>query len=120
MDYYKNLDLIKRWFTDNGGREDAVLLDGFVDSLIGTTHDGRAVYDLDKMIEEYGKNNDIDDAFEILDFIEYNIFNSLNSFGDASPVIIESMTWPLSMYKRQEAKEKKASSKKAISDGVIK
>lgn len=97
MDYNKKLNIIRQWVLDNGAREDAVLINGYVKSIIGTTHDGCVVYDYYKMIDEYCKNNN-SDALEASEYIDYNIINSLDYFGESAPVIVESMAWPLSLY----------------------
>ena len=74
-----NEDEEREWLLNNGGDEKTVMFrePSFPRSLVGVTTDGRAVYSLDKMIEEYADDNDCseDDA---ADFINYNTLGALH------------------------------------------
>lgn len=63
-----------------------LLIDYFDASLVGITTDGRAVYDYERMIDEYMEDYgcSLEDA---LDWIHYNTLGSLPYCGDAAPVI---------------------------------
>jgi len=69
--------------------EDIILIDDvdYCDALIGTTHDDRAVYDIDLMAKELMEKEGLseDDAF---DHIEFNIIRSLPYIKGKSPIII--------------------------------
>jgi hypothetical protein len=67
---------------------DAILWDGLDSAIIGFTNDGKAVYDIDKMIIETQQMNDI--SFE--DATEWVDFNILNAYvGEYTPVHIYSI-----------------------------
>ena len=69
---------------------DAVVFDNqsYDNSIIGTTFDGRAIYDFDKMAEELAHDEGwtINDA---IDWIEYNTFRALPYGGDKAPIIVQ-------------------------------
>lgn len=71
------------------GYEDVVILSDYSydDALIGVTHDNRAVYDYEKMIDWLVKkqNFTIDDAYELVD---YNTIRALPYAGPNAPIII--------------------------------
>lgn len=68
---------------------DAILWDGLDSAIIGFTNDGKAVYDIDKMIIETQQMNDI--SFE--DATEWVDFNILNAYvGEYTPVHIYSIS----------------------------
>lgn len=57
------------------------------DALIGVSHDGRAIYDFEKMIdwlvEEEGWTED-----EAVEWIEYNTIRALPYMGSDAPIIM--------------------------------
>ena len=57
-------------------------------SIIGTTFDGRAIYDYESMAMELMEDEGLsyDDA---VDWIEYNTIRSLGYFGSQAPVIVQ-------------------------------
>jgi len=62
-------------------------------ALIGVTHDGRAVYDFDKMVEWIAETEgcSYEDAME---WVDYNTIRALGYFGSDSPIV---------MYRLEEA-----------------
>jgi hypothetical protein len=64
---------------------DAIVLDGFNDALIGTTSDGRLVYDIGLMRKILIQRNKIEqiDADEYLDYRFFNAF-----FGTLNPIYV--------------------------------
>ena len=56
-------------------------------SIIGTTLDGRVIYELTLMVDEYMIENGCceEDAIE---WIEYNTMRALPYFGDKTPIIV--------------------------------
>lgn len=56
-------------------------------SIIGTTFDGRAIYDFDKMVEELMTDMGWAEE-EAIDWIEYNTFRALPYCGDKAPLIM--------------------------------
>ena len=74
------------------GYEDTVLFidDAFDKSVIGIDADGRAVYDFNKMVEEYMEDNDCsyEDAVE---WIEYNTLRALPYAGPRGPIVVTIM-----------------------------
>lgn len=59
----------------------------YADALIGITGEGRAVYDLNKMVECLVQNDGMAED-EALDFITYNTFRSLAYMGEKAPIIM--------------------------------
>lgn len=59
----------------------------YADALIGITEEGRAVYDLNKMVVCLVQNDGIIEA-EALDFIMYNTFRALPYMGEKAPIIM--------------------------------
>ena len=54
---------------------------------IGTTHDGRLIYDFHKMIE-YLMDEDGLEELEAIEFIEYNTLRAL-PYYNGSPLVVE-------------------------------
>ena len=71
------------------GAEDALIMDGFDDCIIGVTDDFgtiRVVYSVDKMIESLMSEGD-----SYADAREYLEFNTLTAWvGDNTPIYVES------------------------------
>lgn len=67
------------WLLENGGDEKTVMFrnPSFPRSLVGVTTDGRAVYSLDKMIQEFADDNDCSEE-DAADFIHFNTLGSLH------------------------------------------
>ena len=76
---------------------DTVVFDNhaYDNSIIGTTFDGRAIYDFDKMTEELMQDEGWTDQ-EAIDWIEYNTIRALPYGGEKAPLIV---------YTEQEAKQ---------------
>lgn len=59
----------------------------YADALIGMTGEGRAVYDLNKMVKCLVQNDGMTED-EALDFITYNTVRSLAYMGEKAPIIM--------------------------------
>lgn len=59
----------------------------YADALIGITEEGRAVYELNKMVECLVQNDGMTPE-EAADFIMYNTLRSLPYMGDKAPIIM--------------------------------
>ena len=72
--------------------EEVMLLDdeAFNESLVGVTHDMRAVYDYELMAKEYAEHNGID-LIEAMDHIDSNIIRSLPYLGDKAPIVMDGL-----------------------------
>lgn len=57
------------------------------DALIGVSHDGRAVYDYNLMIDWLIKEEGWTDN-EAIEFIEYNTIRAIPYFGEDAPIIM--------------------------------
>lgn len=68
---------------------DAVVFDNYAydNSIIGTTFDGRAIYDFDKMTEELMQDEGWTEE-EAIDWIEYNTLRALPYGGDKVPLVM--------------------------------
>ena len=86
-----NEKLLER-LQDNGIDEDeeVMLIDdpAFLDSVVGISSDGRAVYDYEIMAGELAKryHMSVEDAYEHIDF---NIVRALPHYGSKAPVIFD-------------------------------
>ena len=71
------------------GYEDVKYLTNFSydDALIGVTHDDRAVYDFDKMVDWLMTTQGYSQE-EAIEWIEYNTIRALPYMGPDSPVIL--------------------------------
>ena len=71
------------------GHEETLVFDNpdFDKAIIGVTHDGKAVYDYDKMVYCLMKEDKISEE-EAVDFIDYNTIRSLPYAGEYAPVIV--------------------------------
>lgn len=58
-------------------------------SIIGISTDGRVVYSLSKMIEEFSKENNISYE-EAVEFIDYNTLNAYFS-GGQMPIVVDDL-----------------------------
>ena len=67
----------------------SIVLDNesYDNSIIGTTLDGRVIYEFNSMVEEYMTDNDCCEE-EAIDWIEYNTIKALPYFGDKTPIIV--------------------------------
>lgn len=76
-------------FIEEAGHEDVVIFTDFdyKDAFLGLTHDGRAVYDYDLMVQYLVDTEEMtsDDAIE---WIEYNTIRSLPYAGPKAPVVL--------------------------------
>ena len=60
---------------------------GYDDALIGVSHDGRAIYDYNLMIDWLmSKENWSDD--EAVEWIEYNTIRALPYMGEGAPIVM--------------------------------
>lgn len=68
---------------------DAVIFinQAYDNSIIGTTFDGRAIYDFDKMVQELMTDEGWSEE-EAIDWIEYNTIRALPYCGDKPPLIM--------------------------------
>ena len=68
--------------------EDILLIDddAYCDSLVGITDEGRAVYDKDKMAEEYAAAYKCSYE-EAMEYIEYNVVRALPYYYERAPIL---------------------------------
>lgn len=71
------------------GYEDALCFENpnYDDAFIGMSHDGRAVYDYDKMVECL-MNEDNMSYEEAAEFIDYNTIRAIPYFGELAPIVV--------------------------------
>ena len=69
------------------GFNDAIVLDGFDEAAVGTTEDGRIVYDFDRMAEILCKRDEMSKE-EAEEYLDYNVALTLPSWGDKKPIIL--------------------------------
>lgn len=80
---------IAAWAEDNGVEEGVLLLTNhsYDNSIIGVTEDGRAIYDMNKMVGEFAEDENCDEL-EAIEWIEYNTVRALPYMGERCPIII--------------------------------
>jgi hypothetical protein len=66
-------------------------------SIVGITEDGRLIYDYDKMIQEYMKDEKCDEE-EAIEWLEYNTIRALPYMGENAPIIMYSKKNILNYY----------------------
>jgi hypothetical protein len=73
----------------DNGYEDVVILKNYSydDALIGVSHDNRAIYDYNLMVEWLMKNQGMDEI-EAVEWIDYNSIRALSYFGPDAPIIM--------------------------------
>ena len=78
----------KELLLDNG-YEDVIVFENFSydDALIGVSHDNRAVYDYDKMIEWLVFNEGFEPS-EAIEWIDYNTLRALPYGGPDAPIVV--------------------------------
>lgn len=73
---------------DNGYEGVKFLVDFSYDTaLIGVTHDNRAVYDYDKMVEWLVETQGWDEL-EAMEWIDYNTIRALPYMGSDGPIVV--------------------------------
>ena len=72
--------------------KNTIVLDNmsYDNSIIGTTFDGRAIYDYDLMVQELmtDENWSNEDA---IDWIDYNTLRAIPYFGDKTPLVVSNV-----------------------------
>jgi hypothetical protein len=68
---------------------DAIVFDNasYDNSIIGSTFDGRAIYDFNVMVKEYAEDNECDEL-EAIEWIEYNTMRALPYAGEKAPEVV--------------------------------
>lgn len=71
---------------EDAGYENVLVMDEFDSAFIGMSHDDRAIYDYDKIVDSVMVNDgaDYDDAVE---YVDYNVIQSLPADG-SGPVVL--------------------------------
>ena len=72
--------------------DDAIVFDNasYDNSIIGTTLDGRAIYDYDLMVSEFMSDEECT-SDEAIDWIEYNTLRSLPYAGEKAPLVVSNV-----------------------------
>lgn len=61
--------------------------DSYDDALIGVSHDNRAIYSFEKMVDWLCKRDGITRE-EAVEWIEYNTIRAIPYFGDRAPIVM--------------------------------
>lgn len=70
----------------DAGYEDAYIFDGFEAAYAGMSHDGRVIYDYNKMVKvckKWGMTYE-----EALEYIDYNPVRTIPYLGEKAPIIL--------------------------------
>lgn len=70
--------------------EDIVLFENYSyqSAFVGVTHDGRAVYDFEKMVEYLINEKGFEDELAATEWIEYNTLRSIPYAEEKAPVVV--------------------------------
>jgi hypothetical protein len=60
----------------------------YPNAIIGYTHDGRAIYEFNKMVEHLVEVDGMDEL-EAIEFIEFNTLRALPYAGEFAPLVVE-------------------------------
>lgn len=77
-------------FVEDRGFEDGIKIledHTFDNSVVGITEDGRAVYDYEKMVEEY-MNDEKCSEIEAVEWLDYNTLRAIPYMGEGAPIVI--------------------------------
>ena len=82
------LEEIKEYLNDHG-YEDTLVFESpdYANAFLGTTDDGRAVYDYEKMIQCLVEEDNME-YDEAMEFIDYNTIRAIPYFGSNAPVVM--------------------------------
>lgn len=64
----------------------------YEDAIIGVTHDGRIVYDYDKMVE-YLMDKEGWSDIDAIEWIDYNVIRSIPYMGSNAPIVMYSLEY---------------------------
>lgn len=72
------------------GYEDAIVLErpDYVDAVVGTSSDGRVIYDYEKMLDYLVEHEGMRYE-EAADFLSYDTMRALPYMGEKAPIILE-------------------------------
>lgn len=73
----------------DAGYEDVVIFknESYDDALIGVSHDGRAIYSYDKMVEWLCNRDGIDEE-SAMEWIDYNTLRAIPYAGEKAPIVM--------------------------------
>ena len=82
-------EALNEYIEDEGIEEDVLLLEDhtFNKSIIGISVDGRIIYSLEKMVEEFCEDEECDEL-EALEWLDYNTMRALPYMGSRRPIIM--------------------------------
>lgn len=71
------------------GYEDTIIFENesYDDALIGISHDGRAIYSFEKMVEWLVNRDGITET-EAIEWIEFNTIRAIPYAGDKAPIVM--------------------------------
>lgn len=73
---------------DNGYKDIVVFKnDSYDDALIGVSHDNRAIYSFEKMVDWLCRRDGITRK-QATEWIEYNTIRAIPYFGDRAPIVM--------------------------------
>ena len=80
---------LNEYIKDYGIEEDVILLENhtYDNSVIGITEDGRLIYDYEKMIKEFMKDEGCSET-EAIEWLEYNTLRAIPYMGERAPIIM--------------------------------
>ena len=78
-----------RQIIEDNGYENVVIFENesYDSALIGISHDNRAIYSYDKMVEWYMEKNHCSEE-EAIDWIDYNTIRAIPYAGASAPIVL--------------------------------
>ena len=102
MDEKKHEKLCQH-IADELGYPDAIIFEGYEDAFLGMSHDGRAIYSYDRMIE-YLIEHDGMSYTDAIEWIDFNTIRAIPYFGSNAPIVLyDDPDWD--WYKDEEENE---------------
>ena len=81
--------MINREILCDLGYEDSIVFENpdYDEAIIGVSHDGRVIYDMDLMVEHLMVHDGMTEM-DAVDFIDYNTARSIPYAGEYAPIIM--------------------------------
>ena len=81
--------MVNREILYDMGYEDSVVFENpdYDEAIIGVSHDGRVIYDMDLMVEHLMVHDGMTEM-DAVDFIDYNTARSIPYAGECDPIIM--------------------------------
>lgn len=83
----KKHERLSEHIADELGYPDAIIFEGYEDAFLGMSHDGRAIYSYDRMIECLIADDGMTYT-DAIEWIDYNTVRAIPYFGQNAPIVL--------------------------------